>query len=160
MVNFKFDTDLTKMALNYGIQYNPNQTVTTGEGAQTSTTDSGEGAKAAVESQSMDQQNQAITINFDCYNVVTFDRNSINSPISFRVYNEHGEAHLVSGTAIVRSCSYELSGAVIKASIEATQQFNKIVADVDDSQRDSLNTGVPQDSQNNEDNTQVSGNAH
>lgn len=141
MTNFSFETDLANIQLQYDIIGNINGTVASGNiGGQTQLATNAAGGKAEAKSDAKSKPS-ASKISFDCYNVMAFDRNNPNSKIKFEVYNEFGEKHAVSGEATVTSVSYEISSAVIKATITATKEFNsseeKDVPEVENTSKDS-----------------------
>lgn len=131
ITDMTFDTDFSKIATQAKLMPNMNgNQVATPEGVtiQNGTPDEG---IAALNSDSTGAGNDAITINFSCYNVMTFDRNNLNAPIYIQVFNEHGELSPISGPAIVRACNYSLKSGIIEAQISATQVFNSIITTVD-----------------------------
>ena len=67
-------------------------------------------------------------IEFECYNVMSFVRGNDSAKIHFMVFDENGREHPVSanntGYAVVTEVTYEISGAVVKARVKATKNFN------------------------------------
>ena len=127
MTSFSFDTSFNKLALQYSITTNPNGNKCIANGESSTDAGSGDQVRTQLQSQAKDAGEGAITIKFDCYNIMAFDQYNLSSEINFLVFNEFGKKHITSGRAIVTKVSYDLSGAVIKASVEATQVFNSIV---------------------------------
>lgn len=142
MTSFSFDTSFNKLAIQFSIIKNPNgnKYVVNGNPSTDANTgnqsdnskasnynDSGKQMQTQLQSQAKDPGEGAITIKFDCYNTMAFDQCNLSSEINFIVFNEFGKKHVTSGKAIVTKVSYELQGAVIKASVDATQVFNSIV---------------------------------
>lgn len=129
--NMTFDTDFSKIAVQAKLMPNMNgNKVATPQGYTTQNGTPDESI-AALNSDYAGIGNDAITINFSCYNVMAFDRNNLNAPINIQVFNEHGELSPISGPAIVRTCNYSLKGGMIEAQISATQAFNSIITTVD-----------------------------
>jgi hypothetical protein len=77
-----------------------------------------------------------VTTKFECYNVMVFDTNNNESTIAIEVYDEYGTpvTALSTHNAMVRSVNYEISGAVVKASVECCTHFNLNNAKVSDTQ--------------------------
>lgn len=77
-----------------------------------------------------------VTTKFECYNVMVFDTNNNESTIAIEVYDEYGTPvpALSTNAAMVRSVNYEISGAVVKASVECCTHFNLNNAIVSDTQ--------------------------
>ena len=67
-------------------------------------------------------------IEFECWNVMSFVCGNTGSKIRFAVFDENGNEHPLTandkGYATVMEVSYELSGAVVKAKVKATKNFN------------------------------------
>ena len=140
MTSFSFNTSFNQLATQFNITLNPNgNTTSTNDGASATNT-SAEQSANEFNALSKNGTASAISVKFDCYNIMTFNQNNVNTKIRYEVYNELGERHVSSGTATVTKVSYELSGAVIKASVEATQIFNAIVSN-DPSNDNSLSIG-------------------
>ena len=130
MTSFKFDTKFELLALSKNIMESINgTTVTTSDGTSKTTNANADTTKASESSLANDKASEAVTFTFECYNVMSFDVNNLTSPIKVRIFNELGKSHPVSGSAMVRSCTYELSGAVVKATVECTKVFNKVLVD-------------------------------
>lgn len=129
MTSFSFDTDFKKLATQFSIIENPNGNKLTGGSEPSTDTADGEQAKAQLESKTKDAGQGAITVKFDCYNIMALDQYNLSSEIHFLVFNEFGKKHITSGKAIITKVTYDLSGAVVKASIEATQVFNSIIGE-------------------------------
>lgn len=127
MTSFSFSTEFKKLALQSKILTNPNGGTVEQGGVTTQTNASAADASADATSKAQDQSNDAITVKFDCENVMSFNRNDIMSQINFVVFNENGIKHPVSGTAMVRSCTYTLKGGVVHASVECTQVFGSLI---------------------------------
>lgn len=134
MTSFSFDTSFNKLALQYSITTNPNGNKLVVNGNPSTDANVGNGGDTSgtqtqtqLQSQAKDAGEGAITIKFDCYNTMAFDQYNLSSEINFIVFNEHGKKHATSGKAIVTKVSYDLQGAVVKASVDATQVFNSIV---------------------------------
>lgn len=127
ITDFSFDTDFSKIALQTKIitNMNGNQSISNGGVSITNGTPS-ESAAAAI-SDSANASSDAVTIKFSCYNVMAFDRNNLNAPINIRIFNEHGDPHIISGKAMVRDFSYHISSGVVKADVTATQVFNTML---------------------------------
>lgn len=137
MTSFSFSTSFKQLALQFNITENLNgNKMTTGDGTSTET--GAKTANAQMQSAAKDAGASAISVKFDCYNIMSFNQYNLNSMISYEVYNEFGDRHISSGKATVTKVTYDLSGAVIKASVEATQMFNTVVGDT-------LNIGDNQD---------------
>lgn len=142
MTSFSFKTSLKQASMQYEVRGNINgNSDANGNQSAGSTEEMARNAK----SNSLDPQSQAVTISFDCYNVMCFSRNDLEVPISFLVYNELGHLHPVCSSmknskegipaiATVKSCSYSLKGAVVVASVEATMVFNSIVTSIREAQ--------------------------
>ena len=127
MTSFSFNTEFKKLALQSKILTNPNGSTTEQGGVTTQTN-----ASAA----------DAITVKFDCENVMSFNRNDIMSQIKFIVFNENGLEHPVSGTAMVRSCTYTLKGGVVHASVECTEVFGYIIVKEENKDAPSVSTNA------------------
>ena len=80
----------------------------------------------AVNQSTADQpQNDPVTIKVECYNTMCFSINNIKQTITLECYDESGlPIPTLCINALVRSVEYDLSGAIIKASIECTNVFN------------------------------------
>lgn len=138
MTSFSFDTSFNKLAIQFSIIENPNGNKTTVNGNQSTTGSEQDGksdtsqTQAQVQSLSKDNGQGAINIKFDCYNIMALDQYNLASSIEYLVFNELGVKHVTSGRAIVTKVSYELQGAVVKASVEATQVFNSVIPSIND----------------------------
>ena len=128
MTSFDFKIDNSKAVLMYDIIGNINGTVINTNNGTTLTNANQYQNVAEATSNSESTNNSSFTeIEFDCYNVMSFDRNNTDVPISFEVYTESGERHPVSGQAIVTGVTYDISGAVVKAHVKATKSFNDLI---------------------------------
>lgn len=137
--SFKFDTKFSLLALSKSLTENINGTsVNDNDGGSKTINTNGDSGGAAELSAANDKASEAITFSFDCYNVMAFEVNNLAGSVKVLVYNELGEIHPVSGSAIVRKCTYTLSGAVVKASVECTKVFNRAIVD-----KTSTNDGGP-----------------
>lgn len=101
--------------------------------------------------------NDPVTLKLECYNIMSFDVNNKNQPISLEVYDEYGVLiPAFSVNSMVRSVEYDLSGAVVRASLECTNIFNldetsTTFTDVPTQSQDDNFTPADQPSQNNPD---------
>lgn len=129
MTSFTFNTSFKQLALQFNITDNPNGNKMTGGDGQSVETGEPSQTKAAVNSAAKDASASAISVKFECYNIMAFNQYNLNSYINYEVYNEFGVKHISSGKAVVTKVSYDLSGGVIKASVEATQMFNAVISD-------------------------------
>lgn len=139
MTSFSFTTNLKNLGLQYGITGNPNGTQVTVNGqseTQNGTSDASEAAGASVANSPTEG---AISVSFNCYNFMGFENYNLNSPINFMVFDEHGDPYKVGGQAIIKKVTYDLSGAVVQAHVEATQVFNGLLKNKDD-KNDKVNT--------------------
>lgn len=125
MTSFSFETGFNKLPLQNRSRVNLNGGLSVGNNG-TSTIQDGSSNSNNQLSASQDPSSGAVTISFECYNVMCFDRNNLESKINFRVFNEVGKEAVISGQATVTKCSYTLTDAVIKANITATQVFNSL----------------------------------
>lgn len=126
MTSFSFNMNNQKAALMTDIVGNINgNLVITPSGTSQSSGDLVRSYESVV-SETKDITNASNTeIEFECYNVMSFERNNKGARIKFKVYNEFGEEHPVSGEATVSEVEYDLSGAVVKARVKATKVFNE-----------------------------------
>jgi hypothetical protein len=114
----------------YSININPNYTTVNRQGAGSVTTNaSAKVASSAIAANANKSSSGNIQISFECYNVMSFVVNNPEMKINFRIFTEFGEEHPITKVeknryATVQSVSYDLSGAVIKANVEATLVFN------------------------------------
>ena len=152
MTSFSFNTEFKKLALQSKILTNPNGSTTEQGGVTTQTNASAADAAASEKSKVQEQSGDAITVKFDCENVMSFNRNDIMSQIKFVVFNENGLEHPVSGTAMVRSCTYTLKGGVVHASVECTEVFGSIIVKEENKDAPSVGTNA------NGSNVEVNGN--
>lgn len=128
ITDFSFNTDSKNIFLQSKIFGNINGVVkaSTNGRMDSDSQDAASAEATAVGDNSKENNNSNATIEFDCYNVMSFDRNNPNSAITFSVYTEFGELHPISGTATVKEVSYDISGAVVKAHVVATQSYNNL----------------------------------
>lgn len=131
MTSFSFSVDQSNAILMYSINSNPNRTTVSreGEGVITSNA-SQEVSSGAVSTNKNGDSSGNIEISFECYNVMSFVVNEQSSKIYIRLFTEFGEEHPITRDqqnryAMVKSVKYNLSGAVIKANVTATQVYNK-----------------------------------
>lgn len=130
MTSFSFSVDQSNAILMYSINVNPNYTTVNRQGAGSVITNaSAKVASNAVATNANKGSSGNIQISFECYNVMSFVVNDPKMKINFRVFTEFGEEHPITKAemnryATVQSVSYDLSGAVIKANVEATLVFN------------------------------------
>lgn len=125
IADFSADIDSSKMTLmgnmrgNFnGTQVVYNHQVSTQVGAQLNSVQAANAADGS-------NNNDPVTLKLDCYNIMSFDVNNKEQPISVEVYDETGILiPTFSVNNMVRSVNYDLSGAVVKASIECTNIFN------------------------------------
>ena len=125
IASFSVDIDSSKMTLmgnmrgNFnGTQVVYNNQVSTQIGAKNDTVKAANAADGS-------NNNDPVTLKLDCFNVMSFAVNNKEQPISIEVYDEDGIlVPTLSVNNMVRSVSYELSDAVVKASIECTNIFN------------------------------------
>ena len=132
MSQFSFDTSLTKCVLQTSVRDQQGGSKVDTDKESKNANAEPEAVDAIVKSNAANQENQPITISFDCYNVMSFKCNDLESSILFIVYNELGESHTLcknnkAAAALVRKCIYTLEGAVVKAHIEATMAFNSVI---------------------------------
>lgn len=107
----------TRGSLN-GTQVVHNNQVSTQVGAQFTSVQAANAADGS-------NNNDPVTLKLDCYNIMSFDVNNKNQPISLEVYDEYGILiPAFSVNSMVRSVEYDLSGAVVRASLECTNIFN------------------------------------
>lgn len=130
MTSFSFSIDQSNAILMYSININPNGTKVNRTGAGSAVTNaSSKVASSAMAANANKGSSGNIQISFECYNVMSFVVNDPKMKINFRVFTEFGEEHPITKAemnryATVQSVSYDLSGAVIKANVEATLVFN------------------------------------
>ena len=125
IASFSVDIDSSKMTLmgnmrgNFnGTQVVYNNQVSTQIGAKNDTVKAANAADGS-------NNNDPVTLKLDCFNIMSFAVNNKEQPISIEVYDEDGIlVPTLSVNNMVRSVSYELSDAVVKASIECTNIFN------------------------------------
>ena len=132
--NFNYSIDFEKMGLKIYTQNNPNGSTISDSTGNSTQVSSAQSATNAVKSQKVTSDTAPVTVSFDCWNVMSFSRYNVKSPIEFRIYDEFGNEHAMSKEghrAIVQKVTYTLDGAVIKASVEATKVFNGIGVEED-----------------------------
>lgn len=161
MTSFSFSVDQSNAILMYSINANPNGTIATkAGGGVVATNASSKGASSAIYDNANDSGD--IQISFDCYNVMSFDVNNPKIKINIRIFTEFGEEHPITRVemnrfATVQSVSYDLSGAVIKASVKATLVFNSDNKEVtkNDDQEDAAIETASGDNKDETNNTQA-----
>lgn len=128
MTDFSFNTDSKNIFLQSDVMGNQNGSQNAGTQDGTNQVAGDPSVTKANNDAAAGKNNMgsATTIEFDCYNVMSFDRNNPSSAISFSIYTEYGELHPVSGTATVKEVSYDISGAVVKAHVVATKSYNAL----------------------------------
>ena len=124
MTSFSFNTNMKNLILQSRLLANPNGNVSSTSNGNKITSGSAESNEASQESTASNTGNDAISISFECCNVMAFNLNNDSSKIKYDIYNERGQKHQLSGEGIVRSCKYTISGAVVRASVECTEVFN------------------------------------
>lgn len=130
MTSFSFSIDQSNAILMYSINANPNGTIATKTGGGAVATNvSSEETSSAIAGDANKGSSGNIQLSFDCYNIMSFDVNNPDIKINLRIFTEFGEEHPITKVemnrfATVQSVSYDLSGAVIKASVKATLVFN------------------------------------
>lgn len=157
ITSFSADIDSSKMTLKGNMRGNFNGTqvvynnqVSTQVGGDTS-------AVQAANTADGSNNNDPVTLKLECYNIMSFAVNNKNETISVEVYDECGViVPVFSVNNMVRSVEYDLSGAVVKASIECTNIFNldetsATSTDVSIQSQDDNFTPADQSSQNSQD---------
>lgn len=131
MTAFSFNSNHKDAILQYSINSNMNGSTIAKDGAgATSSNAPTEVLESTVSSDTKSVDAGKTEISFDCYNVMAFCNNDVNAKIYFRLFTEFGEEHPITAGnennryATVTSVSYDLSGAVVRASVKATQVYN------------------------------------
>lgn len=132
MTSFSYDIDNTNAILQFAVNGSANATyaIKDGSGVQITNTAPEVASTQQTRSLKSGDTDGNVEISFECYNVVSFRNNDTGAKIYFRLFTEYGEEHPItaggSNTATVRSVSYSLSDAVIKANVTATMAFNTV----------------------------------
>ena len=123
MESISFETNLENLSVQTDILNSTNYSTTVINGkSESSGVESNSASDAQGESDS--KQTSSTKITFDCYNVMSFDLNNSSTQVAFIVYDEYGEIHPISGTGCVQEVSYDISGAVVKASVTVTKELS------------------------------------
>ena len=131
MTSFSYKLNMYQLPIQRKIVGNLNGTMTVGTGNASVT--SAPPSNMSVESETIASSNNSapITVSFECYNTMAFSLNNTKAMVKYDVYNELGKKHILSGGGMPSTCSYSLSGGVIKANVECTEAFNDLSQDVE-----------------------------
>lgn len=130
MTSFSYNVDNTNAVLQFSLNQNANGSSVGKDGQGSQVSNASEQSMSASLKRSLNGGDSAgnIEISFECYNVIAFSNNDTGAKIYFRLFTEFGEEHPITANgdtfATVKSINYDLSGAVIKANVTATQVFN------------------------------------
>ena len=130
MTSFSYNVDNTMAIIQYSLNSNANGLIVGKSGQGTQLSNASEQTVSDGLKQSWKNGDYAgnIEVSFECYNVAAFRNNDTGAKIYFRLFTEFGEEHPITANgdtfATVKSINYDLSGAVIKANVTATQVFN------------------------------------
>lgn len=122
-----FSTNFANISLQPDILGKPNNNVGDPSGTgtpQQAPPNTGNAVNEAA-TQANNSQSSATTVGFTCYNVMSFMINNSAAKIAVLVYDEYGDVHPMSGYFTVTKISYDMSGAVVSAKIEANKLFNE-----------------------------------
>jgi hypothetical protein len=132
MTSFSYNTNVPNVAMQSRVVDNPNgnQAQSTQGNSQTVNYTPDVPADKIDEKKALDSSNSAISISFECYNVLTFSLHNRTEPIYYDIYNERGDKSIISGRGIATQCTYSLSeGGVVSANVTITEQFNHAITE-------------------------------
>ena len=129
MTSFNFNTNMKMTAIQSSILClgENSQIIQRNDGTATTTTDTQEQANKADTQARTEANASSISVSFDCYNYIHFQRNNVDKKVRISVFDEFGDPVKYLNTDItIREVTYSLEGAVVKAHVEGTTVFNNL----------------------------------
>lgn len=151
MTSFNYGVTQENLTLQARILNNPNgTTVSGGSGKQDDVTvKPDEDPAKRTEGMTGSNDSSTVKVTFECYNVLSFAVNCLKQQIPYEIYNELGDYSVISGIGTVESCSYSLSGGVVKANVTCNEYYGS--ADVSEKGDANAGTGKEGDGSGNTD---------
>ena len=132
MTSFSFNNSMYQLPIQKKIVGNVNGTMSIGTGDASLCVGPTDNVSKEAETIASSNNSAPIKVSFECYNTMAFSLNNTKALVRYDVYNELGKKHILSGYGIASKCSYNISGGVVKATVECTEEFNSLNQSVEE----------------------------